>query len=55
MNLLFLISYVFEQFNRRCIEVLGTVSLLYHVALSTPRMNGLPPDYSGALEWLNAF
>jgi hypothetical protein len=47
------VARVFEEFTRRYIELLGTVSLLYHVPRSMPRMDGLPswvPDYSGTLE-----
>jgi hypothetical protein len=52
------VARVFEEFTRRCMELLGTVSPLYHVPRSMPRMDGLPswvPDYSGTLERPDAF
>ena len=52
------VARVFEEFTRRYIEVFGTVLLLDKVAMSTPRMDGLPswvPDYSGTLERPDAF
>lgn len=52
------VAKVFEKFTRRYIELLGTVSPLFHVPRSMPRMEGLPswvPDYSGTLERPDSF